>query len=217
MSESRPPPDALLLLAPGCPHCPKVLTGLADLVKSGQIGRLHVINLANHPEEAQSRGVRSVPWTRIGDFHFSGLLSPKELADWSGLAGTSEGWRKYIGHLIETQQLSELETRLAKDTDLLAIMLPMLADKDTSLPMRLGLDAVLETIPPEKLAGHFDLLRTLIENPEPHIRIDGIHYLNSSGHPQAQTLIEARLMDEHKAVRDAAKSTLDDQDDPRNG
>ena len=55
-------PDALLLIASGCPHCPTVLTGLTELVKHGLIGRLEVVNVGIHPERASALKARTVPW-----------------------------------------------------------------------------------------------------------------------------------------------------------
>ena len=42
-------PDALLLISTHCPHCPAMLTALADLVKQGTVGRLEVVNLEQRP------------------------------------------------------------------------------------------------------------------------------------------------------------------------
>ena len=69
-------PDALLLLAPGCPHCPAVLEGLSGLLKEGVIGRLEAVNAAIHPERAAELGVRTVPWARIGPFELEGEQTP---------------------------------------------------------------------------------------------------------------------------------------------
>ena len=44
-----PAPDALLLISTRCPHCPAMLSALADLVKQGTIGRLEAVNLEQHP------------------------------------------------------------------------------------------------------------------------------------------------------------------------
>ena len=46
---SYPEPDALLLLSPGCAHCPSVLEGLSQLLKKGELGRLEVVNILAHP------------------------------------------------------------------------------------------------------------------------------------------------------------------------
>ena len=49
-------PDALLLLAPGCPHCPAVLEGLSGLLKEGVIGRLEAVNVAFTRSARQNLG-----------------------------------------------------------------------------------------------------------------------------------------------------------------
>ena len=63
---TKQPPDAQILLATGCAHCPAVLEGLSRLLKLGKIGRLEAVNIVEHPQAAQAVGTRSVPWTRIG-------------------------------------------------------------------------------------------------------------------------------------------------------
>jgi hypothetical protein len=48
--------DALLLLASTCPYCPTVLAAPGDLVKSGDVGRLEVVNIGARPDIAQQHG-----------------------------------------------------------------------------------------------------------------------------------------------------------------
>ena len=66
-----------MLLGTHCPYCPTVLKELGELVKSGVIGKLVVVNIEQHPEVARELGVRSVPWVRIGPFELEGLRSEK--------------------------------------------------------------------------------------------------------------------------------------------
>ena len=74
------PPDALLLIATGCPHCPTVLAGVGDLVKQGKIGRLEVVNIVTHPEVAQALGVRRR--AQVCDWGLlPGLRTPKPNSD----------------------------------------------------------------------------------------------------------------------------------------
>jgi len=49
---SPSPPDALLFITPVCTHCPSVLQALSELVKQAQVGKLTVVNIAAHPEQA---------------------------------------------------------------------------------------------------------------------------------------------------------------------
>ncbi len=93
MMEKAHVPDAELLIASGCAHCPVVLSGLAELLKQGRIGRLDIINIAAHPELAEARNARSVPWIRIGPFELSGAHSAQELAVWVERAGRRRACR----------------------------------------------------------------------------------------------------------------------------
>ncbi|NNF96029.1 MAG: HEAT repeat domain-containing protein, partial [Halobacteria archaeon] len=90
------PPDAELLIATGCAHCPVVLEGLSTLIKEGVISSLRVINIVNQPERAQELGVRSVPWLQLGPFILQGLHSPAELREWAERAGSMEGMSVYL-------------------------------------------------------------------------------------------------------------------------
>lgn len=96
MTKSPSPKDALLLIAPGCAHCPVVLEGLSLLVKQGNIGRLEVVNIVSHPEIASELGVRSVPWFRIGNFELEGSHTPEELRIWAERASQTDGDRKSV-------------------------------------------------------------------------------------------------------------------------
>ena len=101
-AEKNSVPDALLLIASGCPHCPTVLQGLSELVKAGVIGRLEVVNIGAHPEIAQGHGVRGVPWLRLGPFELEGLRAPAELRRWAERAGSNAGMADYVAELLKT-------------------------------------------------------------------------------------------------------------------
>ena len=84
------PPDALLLIAPGCPHCGAVMQNLSTLAKENAIGRLEIVKIASHPEVAEKAGTRSVPWMRIGSVELTGLHSLPEIREWVSRAEEKE-------------------------------------------------------------------------------------------------------------------------------
>jgi thiol-disulfide isomerase/thioredoxin len=106
-ASSTTAPDATLLIAPGCPHCPKVLQALSEFVKRGEIGSLEIINIAVHPEAAEKAGTRSVPWTRIGAFELVGALTPQEIRETIEKAGRSDPIEPLV-HLLETSRLDDV-------------------------------------------------------------------------------------------------------------
>jgi len=208
-----PPPSALLLIASGCPHCPAVLKGLSELVKRGEIGALEVINIAHHPERASELGVRSVPWTRIGLFEFSGPLTPGELSSWAKRAADPDGISRYIEEQLKSGQLTQAEQLLKRHPDQLTALLPLFESSSTEITVRIGIGALLEsfahTPPLQALIPELGRLSTLDDQ---RIRADACHYLGLSGSPEARSHLEARLEDSDAEVAEIAAESLEQLD-----
>lgn len=206
----KTPPDALLLIAPGCPHCQSVLGSLAELVKKGQIGRLEVVNIAVHPEAAQQHGARSVPWTRMGSYELAGNYTLGELTEWAEKAAAGGNANDYIKELLEQQQLDEAVDYLKKHPEQLPALLELMQEEEQSLTVRFGIGAILEALagsePLKKLVP--DLSR-LAENGKANIRADAAHYLGLSGNSDAIPVLEKLLDDENPDVREIAADSLE--------
>jgi hypothetical protein len=202
-------PDALLLLAPGCAHCPTVLEGLSGLLKTGRLGRLEVINIAAHPEAAAAAGTRSVPWCRIGPFELAGLHSPAELAGWVEHAAQGTGMPEYLSDLLGSQQLAKVQTLVTERPGLLADLVNLIADLDTPMGVRIGVGAVFEDL---AVHGRLDevvpQLAALTRASAPQVRADAAHYLGLSRHPDAAAALQALLQDDDAEVREIAAESL---------
>lgn len=206
---SATPPDALLFIAPGCPHCPVVLQALSEMVKQGAIGRLEVINVAAHPEAAAQHGVRAAPWTRLGPFELEGVQTPQELHRWAALAGSPAGLTRYLEGLLHDGQLARAERQLARHPDWLAYLLPLLTQPDTPLQVRLGVGALLEgQAGGAALQDLVPALGELSRAAEHSVRADACHYLGLSGSAEAVPFLQARLEDESGEVREIAAEAL---------
>ena len=141
-----PAPDALLLISTHCPHCPAMLSALADLVKQGTIGRLEAVNLEQHPEVGQALGVRSVPWVRIGRIELAGVHSKAELAEWAAKADSEAGLADWFHMLLKEGQLPRAQAMIEADPALLAAVLPIVGNVEASLNVRLGAGVLLEEL-----------------------------------------------------------------------
>ncbi len=204
------PPDALLLLSTHCPHCPAVLAALAELVKQCSLGQLTVVNLEARPEAAQAYGVRSVPWVRIGEFELGGLRSPAELEDWARKAGSEAGWADWFHLLLKEGQMQRVVEAVHSAPERLAALLPLLANPEASLNVRLGVGAVLEDFAGSPaLAALTDRLGTLAADADPRVRADACHTLGLTRSPAARAWLEARLHDDDADVREIAAESLE--------
>ena len=206
---STPAPDAELLIATGCAHCPVVLEGLTSLLKEGLISQLSISNMAVNPERARELGVRSVPWARIGPFILEGLHSPAELREWVQKANSSEGIASYIQEQIRQGQLAKIEQFFQQQPQWLSAVIPILKDEDTEMQIRLGLDVVLESLQPEMLQPLLLELGELSQHSSARIRGDATHYLSLTRSNDALPWLEKRLDDEHEDVREIAREAIE--------
>ena len=204
-----PAPDALLLLSTHCPHCPAMLSALADLVKQGTLGRLEAVNLEQHPEVGQALGVRSVPWVRIGRIELAGVHSKAELAEWAAKADSEEGLADWFHMLLKEGQLPRAQEMIEADPALLAAVLPIVGNVEASLNVRLGAGVLLE-----EFAGS-DTLRALLprlgelsQHADARVRADACHYLGLTADAAARPWLEARIGDEDADVREIAAESL---------
>ena len=202
-------PDAELLIATGCAHCPVVLEGLSSLLKEGLISQLTISNMAVNPARARELGVRSVPWARVGPFILEGLHSPAELREWVEKANSNEGIASYIQEQIRQGQLEKVELFFKQYPQWLPAIIPLLKDEDTEMQIRLGLDVVLESLQPEMLQPLLGELAELSQHRSARIRGDATHYLSLTKTHEALPWLEKRLDDEQQDVREIAREAIE--------
>ena len=210
MLNPAPLPDALLLITAGCAHCPVALDALTRLVKEGVIGRLEVVNVAAHPDYAEQRGVRSVPWTQLGEFELEGALPLEEMRRWAQLARAPDGMGVYLEHLLGSGRLAQTAQLLRTHPVHLNALLALLTDPDTVLNVRIGVSAVLEELQgSDALAGAVDALGALTRNDNAAIRADACHALSFTGSVGARPYLEICLHDADAQVREIAAESLE--------
>ncbi len=205
------PPDALLFIAPGCVHCPVVLQGLSDLLKQTLIGKLTVVNVAAHPEQAAEYGVRAAPWLRLGPFTLTGAHSPAELRQWVELVSGAEGAAHYVEHLLKQGGYKQAVAFVAEDTQRLMALLSIVTNPAANIEVRLGVSALLEayTNAPE-LQQLLPQLAELTHHADHRVRADACHLLGLTGIAAARSYVEACLNDANAEVREIAQEALEE-------
>lgn len=202
-------PNALMFLSSHCPHCPAVLSGLVDLLKRGDIARLEAINLEVQPEAATLAGVRSVPWVQIGVFELSGVHSPAELAEWTRRASSMDGIAAGFYALLKEGALQKVQAVISRQPDTLTALLPILANPDTSLNVRVGAGAVFEDYAGSAaLHALLPQLGELSTHPDPRVRADACYTLGLARHESARSWLVPRLEDNDADVREIAAEAL---------
>jgi len=186
-----------------------VLDALGKLIKEGRLGRLEVVNLAARPELAQSLGVRSVPWIRLGEFELTGAQGLGELRQWAGFAASGGGGAAYLSHLLEQRQLDRVVERARGSVQAMTDLLRLLADEQTPMAVRIGVGAAIEDLAGEmRLAEAVPELIELTQSDRPQTRADACHYLALSGDPRVIPTLERLLDDADQEVREIAREGL---------
>lgn len=209
MPTDQHPPDAQLLIATGCAHCPIVLAGLAELVKKGRIGRLDVVNIVQRPDIAEQLGVRGVPWIRIGPFELTGAYRQSELDAWAGRAGSAEGRRQYLSETLEGGGLDSVIAACRRSPELLPDLVTLGGDLDTPFAVRIGVGAVIEELAGDPaLHGAEPAILALADSPHASVRADAAHFLGLLGTHTAQVRLALLLDDSDPEVREIAGESL---------
>ncbi|MDV3239731.1 MAG: HEAT repeat domain-containing protein [Gammaproteobacteria bacterium] len=202
-------PDALLLIANGCPHCPTVLAGLSELIKQGRLGRLEVVNITVRPDVAQAHGVRGVPWLRLGPFELTGLRSPAELARWVERSASPQGMADYFSELFDEGRLADVAAMVERDPQHAAVLVALLGDPEAALQVRLGAAAAIEHLEGSAaLRAMTERLAELTRHADARVRADACHALALGHDPGARPHIEALLQDPDAVVREVAAESL---------
>lgn len=203
-------PDARLLIAPGCPHCPTMIRILSELVKEGLIGRLEIVNIQVHPDAAAEVGTRSVPWFRIGQFEFTGAHGEAEVREWVRKAAAGSGEIDYLLDLIEQRRLDEVQSQVEADPALLCRLIARMDDPDLGMVVRIGISALVEHFAgrPE-LARCLPQIEVLARSDSATVRGDAAHFLEQMDTPEARALLEQLREDPDAQVRELVADALE--------
>jgi hypothetical protein len=202
-------PEAQLVLTSRCALCPTVLEALCRLVKEGEIGALNVINAETNPRHAELLGVRSVPWVRIGEFVLAGARGYEELKGWARAANSGAGRGAYLRELLKTGSIKPALELVRATPGYLDALIPLIADVDAELQVRLGASAIVEHLQgsPE-LAARVDALAALTRSDDARVRADACHALALSGSAQALPHVRRLLDDASDEVQEIARESL---------
>lgn len=202
-------PEALLLLTGGCPHCPAVLQALTGLLKEGIIGRLEIINVAVHTEEAEERGVQSVPWTQIGPYEIQGLISPAELRRYAQGVDDESVFDAYVLDLLKSGKRARFEALVKQEPQRIHALARLMTNPESSMAIRLGIGAVLEEFQGTGLSEALvPELGALLGSDDPLLRADACHFLTLIGGEEVRPYMETCLTHADAEIRDMAQEWL---------
>ncbi|MCK5895351.1 MAG: HEAT repeat domain-containing protein [Cocleimonas sp.] len=206
--------DVLLIISSSCPHCPSVLDHLTRLIKLGEITKLTIINIEQHPFATQKYNIRSVPWIKIGKQQLQGLQTLETIRQHIAWAKDSQNLSAEFDFLLSDGQANNVTKQIEQDPSAIHALLELLGNDGTVLSTRIGIGVVMEDLAESALLRSvIPQLETLTQHPNAPIRSDACHYLGLSHDPSVRPLLENCLNDSNADVREIAQDGLDELND----
>ncbi|MDK9725373.1 MAG: HEAT repeat domain-containing protein [Sterolibacteriaceae bacterium MAG5] len=112
--------------------------------------------------------------------------------------------------LLKDGGLAQAQARIAARPELLAELLPIVANPEASINVRLGASVIFENhAGGAALQALVPRLGELARHADARVRADACHYLGLSGDRRARSHLLPRLQDESAEVREIAADSLE--------
>lgn len=212
------PLTAELFVATGCSHCPIVLNELSEQLKKGNIASLNITNIAVDNERAAQLNIRSAPWFSLRNdtsfMIFSGSHTPKEIRQWISTAQTEKGMQDYIDYALSNGQLNTVIQAIEIEPANFTAIISMLEDEDTSMEVRIGLDALIESFASsEVLKMNVNAFKEIAKSNNLRLQIDALHYIALAANPEDSSFINEFTQHEDPQLKEAAVEALETLND----
>lgn len=186
-----------------------MLQTLSDMVKQGELGRLEIVNLEVMPGLAREWNVRSVPWLRVGPFEITGLRTRDAILALIERAASETGMADHFHDLLRDGELNQVLETVRDRPERLADLLPIVANPDASINVRVGAGACFEEFAGQSaLRNLVEPLAALSTHSDARVRADACHYLGLTGSEEAGEALRRRLDDSDAEVREIAWESL---------
>lgn len=209
MTDEQGAPDALLLMTAGCPHCPAALQSLTALLKEAAIGRLEIINVAIHTDEAEKRGVQSVPWAQIGPFEIEGVMNPARLRELALGVHDNAVFDAWVLDLLKSGKRQKFESLIQRDPQRIHALARLMENPETSMAIRLGIGAVLEELQGSGVTEALvPKLGKLLQSQDALLATDAAHFLTLIGGQIIHPWMQAAETHSNSDIREIAAEWL---------
>ena len=210
--------SAELFIATGCSHCPVVLAELSEQLKKGQLSSLNITNIAVDNNKAAELGIRSVPWFSLTNENsfmiFSGDHTPKEIQKWLAVSQANKGMQEYIEEYLTNGQLMTITQAIQLKPEIFTHVIKMLEDEETSMNVRIGLDALIENFSSTEILQQYTTsLKNIASSKNIRLQIDALHYIALTGDAQNKVFLEEFAKSEDVQIKEAAIEALETLND----
>jgi hypothetical protein len=190
--------SVLMLMGTQCTFCGPMMQILIELMKTGLIAELRIVNIETSPELARQHGVRSVPWLQIGPFELAGSRSKQELLLWIERASSFEGLSEYLEEVLSEGKIDYANKLIQRYPQALENVIDLMANPQAKINVRLGVGVIIEDMAvSEEFKAVIPRLVEYLSNDDARIRGDACHYLSLTKDVSYVPVIKKLLSDEN--------------------
>ena len=210
--------SAELFIATGCLYCPVVMNGLGELLKNGELASLKITNIAVDSKRATELNIRSTPTFLLSNHKtsmlFAGNYNPTEIKKWVAIARSENGMREYIDSFLTDGKLAIVTQAIQLVPETFATIIALLEDEDTSMHIRIGLDALIENFSASDILKEYSpSLKKLASEDNMRLQIDALHYLALTADAENKAFLQDKTQHQNKQIQIAAIEALETLDD----
>ena len=200
-----------MLIGTQCTYCAPMMQMLTEIMKTGAIAQLRIVNIENDPDLATELGVRAVPWLQIGPFELSGSRTKQELSQWVERASSFDGVTDYLEEVLAEGKIQYASKLIKRYPQALENVIDLMADPEARINVRLGVGVLIEDMAEtEAFKTAIPRLLDYLSDTDARIRGDACHYLSLTRDRSYIPQIKKLLADESEEVREIARDSLDD-------
>lgn len=145
---------------------------------------------------------------------FSGDHSPKEIQQWILTAQTDQGMQKYIEEFLANGQLMTIAQAIRLNPEFFSSVVNMLKDEETSMNIRIGLDALIENFSASEILQQYsDEFKKIASANNVRLQIDALHYIALTGDRKNIEFLQNKTEDKDLQIKEAAIEALETLDD----
>jgi hypothetical protein len=162
-----------------------------------------------HVEEAESRGVQSVPWIKIGPFEVEGVSTPASLRQLALGADDETVFDAWLLETLKAGKRQKVEALLRQEPQRIHALARLMKSPESSMAIRLGIGAILEELQGSGLTDSLvpDLAEMLTSD-DRLLRADACHFLTLIGTDDIRLHMLACVKDADPEIREMAEEWL---------
>ena len=204
------PTDVLVLIAPVCPHCPRVVRQVLSMAVRQPLISAVVVDAVQFHDMADRFKVKATPTTIINEaLTLVGQVELPQLVEKILESGTAESFTTVLNSMIQSGRAEDAGVLLCKEDQPEAILPLYLSNEFSS---RMGALVAMEEAlaeSPRALDPIVPDLVKLLSHEDIGLRGDTAELLGKIGNPDAIPALQNSLNDPDPDVREAVEEALD--------